>query len=91
MELELSNEKKKHQEQKNTDDEKIGLLNEKINEKDQDIKYLKTENLKSQNYFDENLKGYKEQEEKQLLKYEENLQQLSDSLKNLEDENKVKI
>ena len=89
LELEIANEKKKNQDQKNASEEKLINFNEKFNEREQDIKYLKNENLKSQNYFDENLKVIKENEEKQILKFEENIQQLSDSLKNLEDENKV--
>ena len=89
MNSELGVEKKKAQDQKISYEEKLRQLNEKINEKEQDIKYLKNENLKSQNYYDVNLKGLKSQEEKKLEKFEESIQQLTEGLKNLEDENKV--
>jgi Zn/Cd-binding protein ZinT len=85
----LNTEKKKIQEQKNSYEEKLSSLNEKLNERDQDIKYLKNENLKSQNYYDDNLKGLQEQEGKKLMKFEESIEQLTENLKNLEDENKV--
>ena len=91
MNSDLGIEKKKAQDLKNSFEEKLKILNEKLNEKEQDIKYLKTENLKSQNYYDENLKNLKAQEEKKLEKFEESMQQLTEGLKNLEDENKVEI
>lgn len=69
--------------------DKILNLNEKLAEREQDIKYLKTETMKCQNYFDENLKIIKEKEQTQSAKYNDTIQQLSEGLKNFEDENKV--
>ena len=81
MNSDLGIEKKKTQDLKNSFEEKLKILNEKLNEKEQDIKYLKTENLKSQNFYDENLKTLKAQEEKKLEKFEESIQQLTEGLK----------
>lgn len=60
-------------------------------EKDQDIKYLKSENLKCQNLLDEQYKASQIKEQNEIASFESMLQQLNENLKNLEDENKVNI
>lgn len=49
----------------------IERLNSKMNEKEEDIKYLKTQNLKSQNYFDENIEKLKKYYEDRIKILEE--------------------
>lgn len=73
----------------------LDRLHLKMNEKEEDIKYLKTQNLKSQNYFDENMEKLKKYYEDRIKILEEsksykNSEQLLKDLSFLQQESQEK-
>lgn len=87
--LELEELYKKECEKNNNININVESLTKKIFEKEEDIKYLKNQSLKSQNYFDENMEKIKKNHENEIKNLNENEIKILDQLKNIEDENKV--